>query len=466
MSVRREVASILSSDSTLLTDASAIASAVKKGSITALQMTQQTLQIVADLNPRYNCFTHVTEQRALQEATAIDQARSAGKVLPPLAGVPYAVKNLFDIAGLTTLAGAKINATQPPAQQDAELVRTMRQAGAILLGALNMDEYAYGFTTENYHYGVTRNPHDPTRSAGGSSGGCAAAVAAGMVPLSLGSDTNGSIRVPSSLCGIFGLKPTYGKLSLQGMFPFVHSFDHAGVFARSMQDLALSYQVLTGNHDTNAMDVSADSGITDIRIALAADYFEQGDVHATAAVQALATALGVTKKISLPEVVRARSAAYLITASEGANLHWQRLRTQAQEFDPLTRPRLLAGSLLPAAWYVQAQRFRAWFYEQVMQLFRQVDILIAPATPCSAQLLGQDSMILNGVSMPLRPNMGLFTQPISFIGLPVVTVPVQQQGGMPIGVQIIAAPHCEDKAMRVAAWLEAQAVCSAPVVNH
>ncbi|HAE99991.1 MAG TPA: Asp-tRNA(Asn)/Glu-tRNA(Gln) amidotransferase GatCAB subunit A, partial [Methylophilaceae bacterium] len=147
--------------------------------------------------------------------------------------VPYAVKNLFDVEGFVTLAGAKINASNAPAIADAHLIKAMQKAGAVLLGALNMDEYAYGFTTENHHFGATRNPHDVSRSAGGSSGGSAAAVAAGFVPLTLGSDTNGSVRVPSSMCGIFGLKPTYGALSLEGMFPFVHSFDHAGMFARS-----------------------------------------------------------------------------------------------------------------------------------------------------------------------------------------------------------------------------------------
>jgi len=157
----------------------------------------------------------------------------AGAALPPLAGVPYAVKNLFDVQGLTTLAGSRINRDRPPAKQDAVLVARMRAAGAVLLGALNMDEYAYGFTTENTHYGPTRNPHDPSRTAGGSSGGSAAAVAAGLVPIALGSDTNGSIRVPSSLCGIFGLKPTYGRLSRSGTYPFVASLDHLGPFARS-----------------------------------------------------------------------------------------------------------------------------------------------------------------------------------------------------------------------------------------
>lgn len=180
-----------------------IARSIRSGETSALQLTQETLARIDNLDSRYNSFTCVTRERALSEAQAIDAIRLKGIPLPPLAGVPYAVKNLFDIADVVTLAGSKINADNPPAQEDAFLIKRMREAGAVLVGALNMDEYAYGFTTENSHYGATRNPHDVTRSAGGSSGGCGAAVAAGLVPLALGSDTNGSVRVPSSMCGVF-----------------------------------------------------------------------------------------------------------------------------------------------------------------------------------------------------------------------------------------------------------------------
>ena len=236
--------------------------------------------------------------------------------MPPLAGVPYAVKNLFDIAGVTTLAGSGINRDLPPATQDCVLVRQMRAAGAVLIGALNMDEYGFGFTTENTHHGVTRNPHDTTRIAGGSSGGSAAAVAAGMVGLSRGTDTNGSIRVPSSLCGIFGVKPTYGRLSRRGGFPFTGSFDHVGPFARSALDLAAVYdapQVLD-SEDTAQSAVALEpvsaritSGIDGLRIAMAGDYFEtNAQPQVLAARDLVAHALGVTRRVTLPQAQRAR----------------------------------------------------------------------------------------------------------------------------------------------------------------
>src|SRR5216684_3616931 len=177
-------------------------------------------------------------------AEAIDAARASGRRLGPLVGVPFAVKNLFDIAGLPTLAGSKINRTRAPAARDAALIERLEANGAVLVGALNMGEYAYDFTGENVHDGASRNPHDPARMTGGSSGGCGGAVAGGLVPLALGSDTNGSIRVPSSLCGVFGLKPTYGRLTRARTFPFVASLDHVGPFARSVADLAASYDAM------------------------------------------------------------------------------------------------------------------------------------------------------------------------------------------------------------------------------
>jgi AtzE family amidohydrolase len=226
--------------------AAEIAAAVTAGRSTAESIVAAALARIRERNPLLNAFTAVTEERALTRARAFDEARARREALPPLAGVPFAVKNLFDVAGLTTLAGSKINRDAPPASRDATIISRLEAAGAILVGALNMGEYAYDFTGENIHYGPSRNPHDVERMTGGSSGGSAAAVAGGLVPLALGSDTNGSIRVPSSLSGLFGLKPTYGRLSRAGMFPFVASLDHAGPLARSTRDLAFAYDAMQG----------------------------------------------------------------------------------------------------------------------------------------------------------------------------------------------------------------------------
>src|SRR6476646_8967369 len=228
--------------------ASEIAAAVADGTISASAVVDAALARVATDDRVLNAFTAVVAARARATATTVDAARAASRPLGPLAGVPFAVKTLFDIEGLPTLAGSKINRDRAPAARDATLIARLEAQGAVLVGALNMGEYAYDFTGENVHDGPSRNPHDPSRMTGGSSGGSGAAVGGGLVPLALGSDTNGSIRVPSSLCGIFGLKPTYGRLSRAHTFPFVASLDHVGPLARGTRDLALAYDAMQG-HD-------------------------------------------------------------------------------------------------------------------------------------------------------------------------------------------------------------------------
>ncbi len=452
-----------------------MAAAVRAGKVSATELAREAIARIEKAHLRINAFTERLPERALAFATAIDRKRAAGEPLPPLAGVPYAVKDLFDVEGHVTRAGSRINASSAPATRDAALVSRMSEAGAVLVGSTNMDEYAYGFTTENSHYGPTRNPHDPSRSAGGSSGGSAAAVAGGLVPVSLGTDTNGSIRVPASFCGIFGLKPTYGRLSRRGAFPFVASLDHVGPFARNVSDLAACYDALQGadpldpacaNRPVEPASRELPLGIEGLRIACASGYFEQHSHGAAlAARDTVAKALGAGRSLELPEVHRARAAAYVITAAEGGALHLADLRARAADFDPLTRDRLLAGAMVPAAWVQQAQRFRAWFRDRVLSLFREVDILIAPATPFAAMKLGEDSAEIDGKVVPLRPNIGLLTQPISFVGLPVVAVPVWG-AELPIGVQVIAAPWREADALRVAAFLEHAGVVRAPIARE
>jgi len=449
--------------------ASDIAHAVTSGAARASDIVEQALAEIAARNPVLNAFTDVTADRARAKARAVDQ--SAGRSSLPLAGVPFAVKNLFDIAGLPTRAGSKINRTRPPALQDSPLIARLEAAGAVLVGALNMGEYAYDFTGENVHDGPSRNPHDITRMTGGSSGGSGGAVAGGLVPLALGSDTNGSIRVPSSLCGIFGLKPTYGRLSRAHSFPFVTSLDHLGPFARSVRDLAVSYDVMQGPDDDDPacaqrpLEPSLPElarGLDSLRVAVAGGYFRKGaSAEALAALDRVAQAAGARDVIDIPEAQRARAAAYVITATEGAALHLDRLRTQANDFDPAVRDRLIAGAMIPATLVDKAQLFRRWYRERVLELFKSYDAILAPATPCTAPKLGQQSFTLDGVEMPVRPNMGLYTQPISFIGLPVVAVPVPLSP-LPIGVQIIAAPWREDIALRIAYALEQAGAVAAP----
>ena len=439
----------------------AIAREVRAGTLSARTVAEAHLARIAALDGRVGAFTDVIAERALAKADAVDAASEKGA----LAGVPFAVKNLFDIEGLPTRAGSKINRDRAPASRDATLVERLEAAGAVCLGGLNMGEYAYDFTGENAHDGPSRNPHDLERMAGGSSGGSGSAVAAGFVPLSLGSDTNGSIRVPSSLCGLFGLKPTYGRLSRARTFPFVASLDHLGPMARSVEDLALSYDAMQGfdagdaacaDRPIQPATPSLDEGVGGLRVACMGGYFaERCEPEALLAVERCAAALGVTRTVEFPDALRARAAAYLITATEGAALHLGRLATRADDFDPATRDRLIAGAMIPAAWVAKAQKIRAMTQAAMRTLFAEVDVLLAPATPCVAPKLGQTTMTVGGVELPVRANLGLFTQPISFIGLPVAAVPVWHAGApLPIGVQVIGPAWREDVVLRVARALE------------
>jgi aspartyl-tRNA(Asn)/glutamyl-tRNA(Gln) amidotransferase subunit A len=451
--------------------AAEIAEAVTAGRVSAVQVTEDALARIEARDPALNSFTDVVAERARARARSVDEANAAKRPLGPLAGVPFAVKNLFDVKGLPTRAGSMINRELPPSAHDQPLIERLEAAGAVLIGALNMGEYAYDFTGENVHDGNAHNPHDLSRMTGGSSSGSGGAVAGGLVPLALGSDTNGSIRVPSSFCGLFGLKPTYGRLTRARSFPFVSSLDHLGPLARSPRDLSLAYDAMQGadpedpvcaGRPVEPTVATLARGTAGLRIAVAGGYFRKGQFpEAAEAVQRVAAALGAETEVEIPEAQRARAAAYVITASEGAALHLERLRTRANDFDPAIRDRLIAGAMIPAALVNRAQKFRRWYRGEVLKLFEHVDAILAPATPCTAPAIGQQTFVIDGVEQLVRPNIGIHTQPISFIGLPVAAVPVPLSP-MPIGVQVIAAPWREDVALRIAYALEQAGVCSAP----
>ncbi len=456
-----------------MNDVHDLAASVRDRQRSALSVVEAALDRVARHDPVLNCFTRVRSEAALSEAAVLDDAISRGEPAGPLAGVPFAVKNLFDVAGDATVAGSVVLADAPPAARDATVVARLRRAGAILLGQLNMDEFAYGFATENLHYGDTANPHDPTRIAGGSSGGSAASVAAALVPLSLGTDTNGSIRVPASLCGVWGCKPTYGRLSRTGVFPFVHSLDHVGPFARSVRDLALAYDLMQGpdRNDPAQSGRAAEPTlpgleipVPGLRVGVLRGWFrENASDQALAAVDRVADALGrlgaTLSTVELAGAEAARSAAFCLTGAEGGTLHLPWLRTHGHLYDPRVRDRLIAGAMLPAAVVLQAQRMRARLREEAAQLFGRVDLLLAPATPFAATPRGDATIPIGGRPVSARANMGLHAQPISFIGLPVVCAPAQAPGDpLPIGVQLIARPWSEGVALRVARQLERDGV--------
>lgn len=427
------------------------AAAVRGGLVSAAQVVEECLAVLARCDAEFNAVTRILFDRARREAAEVDAMIATGKDPGPLAGVPYGVKDLFDIAGLPTTAGSAIYADAPPAPADAEAIGRLREAGAVLVATLNMDEFAYGFATINAIHGTTRNPHDPSRLAGGSSGGSAAVVAAGLLPFSLGSDTNGSVRVPASLTGIYGLKPTHGGLPMKGVFPFAESFDNVGPFARSTAEMQLLWEVLRGGAEP--------AGTDELRMArLGGRFRENADPDQIAAIDAIASG---SPLVELPEIARARSAAFLITAAEGGELHREALARDAMAFDPATRDRLLAGALLPGALRDEAYAFRREFRDRIALLLADFDVLLAPAAPCVAPLVEDPRIMIDGALTPARADLGIHTQPISFAGLPSLAVPLHRPGRLPLGLQFVGRPGGEAALFRFATRLERQGLVGA-----
>ncbi|KQM19710.1 AtzE family amidohydrolase [Novosphingobium sp. Leaf2] len=421
---------------------------VRSGQARAVDLVERALTDLAQHGAALNAVTRLLPERARREAAAVDAAIASGRDPGPLAGVVYGVKDLFDVAGLPTAAGSALYADAPAATGDAEAIVRLRDAGAILVATLNMDEFAYGFATINARHGTTCNPHDLTRLAGGSSGGSAAVVAAGLLAFSLGSDTNGSVRVPASLTGTYGLKPTHGDLPLGGVFPFAESFDDAGPFANSVADIQAVWQVLAGR--------AAEPSPSALRVArLGGRFRENADPDQLAAIDAIAPDAPL---IVLPEIARARSAAFLITAYEGGALHREALSRDPMAFDPATRDRLLAGALLPDELYREAQAFRHAYKSRIAALIGDFDVLLAPATPCTAPVIADPRIVIDGALSPARADLGIHTQPISFLGLPSLAVPLRRPDSLPLGLQLVGRPYREADLFAFAARLEAQGI--------
>jgi len=419
-----------------MNSAADIAERVRTGRLTASAVVDEALRDIAARNRHYTCFTRVFDVQARSQAAEIDALIARGEDTGPLAGVPFAVKDLFDVEGEPTTAGAYMRANAPAATADAECVKRLKAAGAILIGTLNMDAFAYGFATVNAHYGTTRNPYDPERLAGGSSGGSAAAVAGALVPIALGSDTNGSIRVPASLCGVWGIRPGEGVIPIDGAYPFVETLDTVGPFARSAADLEMAFRVLSGRSDAvRPVDPSQ------LRVARLSGYFEtDASPEALAGVERALSFFPRYENIEIQGAQAARSAAFLLSAAEGGSFHLPELSRRASDYDPAVRDRLLAGAMLPASTYIKARAFRERFKAEITSVFERFDVIVAPATPVHAPLISDPTVLVGGVPTPARANLGMYTQPLGFSGIPIAGAPVRMhhhgQARLPIGVQI------------------------------
>lgn len=440
--------------------AAAMAAQVRDGARPAAALVRDALQRAAAAAP-LNACSALLAHGALAQAAALDRLRAQGRPLPPLAGVPFVVKNLLDVCGHATLAGAAPRAEEPPAARHADTVEALVAAGAVPVALAAMDEFACGATGENVIGGPVRNPLDPSRITGGSSAGTAALVAAGVVPFGLGSDTNGSIRAPAAFCGIWGLRPTTGRLSLRGCVPYAQSLDTVGPMAGSAGDLALAYAAMLG------MDASGDTqgrGVATLRVGVLGQGFADfAEPAIQAAVLRAASAFGAVRTIDLPEADAARDAASVISAHEvGRNHQAMDFSARHGGYSAFARQRILAGLAMPRDWYDTARRYQSAWRQRLLALFDDVDLVLAPSTPYAATPIGAETVEGAGRLYRPRADAGHMTRPLSLAGLPVVAAPCVGEG-LPAGIQLVAPPWREDLALAAGRFLEAQGLCSKAV---
>jgi aspartyl-tRNA(Asn)/glutamyl-tRNA(Gln) amidotransferase subunit A len=434
--------------------------------ISPVDVVRVHLDRIAALDAGLHCFITVTAEAALEAARAAETELAAGRSLGPLHGVPYALKDLFDTAGVRTTGGSKILGDRVPAE-DATVVRRLRAAGAILLGKLTMHEFAYGPEGLNVHYGTSRNPWDATddRIPGGSSSGSGVAVATGLAPVALGTDTGGSIRIPASLCGITGLKPTYGRVSRAGVLPLSWSMDHAGPMTRSALDAALVLRAMAGydpaDSTTSVLPVpdyaaALTGSVKGLRVGvLRASFLEAAAPEVRRAVESAVKAfedLGArVDEVKLEHVGSVAAGAMAIVASEALAYHAEWVRTRPGDYQPDVIERLRAGAFVSGVHYVRGQQARALVRAEVDEALARRDVLIAPATPIAATRVGEMEAALGDGTIDVRSSLLRFTRPFNFSGHPACALPCGfTADGLPIGMQIVGRPFDEVTVLRAA----------------
>lgn len=432
---------------------------IQSGEISPLELTRAYLERIERLNPQLNCYLTVTSEQALDQASIAENEIRRGAYRGPLHGIPIGLKDLFDTAGILTTAGSRLFADRIP-QQDAAVVTRLCQAGAILVGKHNLHEIALGVTNENPHFGDCRNPWDTARSPGGSSGGSAAALAAGLCLGAMGTDTGGSIRIPSALCGTVGLKPTFGRVSRRGLLPLSETLDHAGPMARRVADVAILLNAIAGydpydpysaRQEVEDFHARMQFELAGWQIALAGgEYFERAEPEIVAAVRNAAAqfeALGArVSRIELPLAHQASRANSLITTAEAAAHYQDTLLLQPEVFGPDVLQRLRQGQAAATTDYVRARQEQVALRQEFAELFQHYDLLLTPTTAIVAPLRGTEDAVTRAKEL-LHD-----TSPFNLTGLPAISLPggVTEQG-LPIGLQIVA-PHWAEARLLSAAY--------------
>jgi aspartyl-tRNA(Asn)/glutamyl-tRNA(Gln) amidotransferase subunit A len=430
--------------------------ALRAKKVSARELIDESLTRLSRVNPRLNAFITVAADSARVRASELDAELARGIDHGPLHGIPIAHKDLVLTKGVLTTAGSKLFADFVP-DHDAEVAAKLSEAGAVLIGKTGLHELAYGITSNNPHYGAVRNPWDPERIPGGSSGGSGAAVAAGLVAMATGTDTGGSIRIPASFCGVVGLKPTFDRVSRRGVLPLGFTLDHVGPMTRTVRDAAVSFHAMA-KHSSGYVP-PADAGIRGLRIGLPENfYFDRLDLEVAGAVRAaVQTAAAIGARIvdvRVPDMDALNTIGRLVLLVE-ATVALSPYLNRRSDFGADVLALLDQGRLISTADYIDAQRLRRIYAREFSRLWTQVDCVLTPMTPMAAPRIGQTTVQLGGSTEDTRLACTRFARAINALGIPALSVPCGfTWDNLPIGLQILAAPNREDTLFRLGAALE------------
>jgi aspartyl-tRNA(Asn)/glutamyl-tRNA(Gln) amidotransferase subunit A len=447
---------------------SAVAPLLRQRQVSPVELTDAYLERIQRLDASLNTYIRVMPEQARAAARQAERDIAGGGWRGPLHGVPLGIKDLFDVAGVPTTMGSTILRDNVP-DRDATVVSQLKEAGAVILGKQNLHEFAFGITSENPHFGAVHNPWFLDRVPGGSSGGTAAAVAAGLCAAGLGSDTGASIRAPASFCGIVGIKPTYGRVSRAGALPLAWSLDHVGPLARSVADCGILLQAIAGfdardqaSAERPVPDFSADlaRGVEGLRVGVPREYFfeiVEPDVERLVrdAIATLAQLGAEVEEVRLPHVQHAQVAGNVIMSSEAAAWHSTWLRERPHDYGPDVLQRIRGGLLVRATEYLHSQQMRTLIQQDFAQALERVDVVLGPTVPIVAPPIGRTFDPGGPLDVPPRSVANRTTVPCNLTGMPAISVPCGFSGGLPVGLQIMGAAFAEPLVLRVAAAYEA-----------
>jgi aspartyl-tRNA(Asn)/glutamyl-tRNA(Gln) amidotransferase subunit A len=439
-----------------------LAELIRKRRISPVEVVDETLARIGRLNPRFNAFIAVFGDQARQAARNAERlVMRRGRKLPPLFGVPVSVKDIVFTTEAPTTAGSRVFGTGLIAERDADVVRRLRRAGAIIIGKTNLHEVALGVTSANEHFGPVRNPHDPERVAGGSSGGSAVAVAVGLGPLSIGTDTRGSIRIPAACCGVAGLKPTRGLVPVEGVLPLSPSLDHVGPLAQTAAECALMLEVMAGARYAGRFTKAARRPAKGMKVGISEFHLRDLDSSIQKPIDATLRRL---KKLGcrlhdvrMPALDESHHASIVISASEAVSYHDQFLRTQPDGYGPLVRKRLQDAYQWTAVDLVRAQAVMKDLTTSFARLFETLDCLVGAVLPCVPPKIGDTTVRINGHEISVVDAFTRFNAPQNMAGIPALSVPCGTTNGMPVGFQVCGAKGNDEAVLQLGAALQRRA---------